>query len=58
MPNKINKRSAVTLALLASIVKNSISKTMGRELDEVEDRSELDKAICSEVVSTLNKKDD
>lgn len=54
---QLNKRSAATITLLASIVKRSIDKTMGKELDKVEDRVGLDKAICTEVVSTLNKKE-
>lgn len=57
MSNKPNKRSVTAIMLLASIVKRSIDKTMGKELKVVEDRSDLDKAICSEVVATLNKKD-
>jgi hypothetical protein len=52
-----NKRSTAAIALLASITARSIDKTMGKELDKVEDKPALDKAICTEVVSTLKRKD-
>lgn len=56
--SNVDKRGISTIMLLASIVKRSIDKTMNKDLDTVEDRSELDKAICNEVITTLNKKDD
>lgn len=56
--SKVNKRGTAAILLLASIVKRSIDKTMGKSVREIEDPAELDKAICSEVITTLNKKDD
>lgn len=58
MDKKVNKSSTATIMLLASIVKRSIDKTMSKELEVIEDTTELDKAICSEVVTTLKNKDD
>jgi len=56
--SSLDKRGISTITLLASVVKRSIDKTMNKELDTVENRSELNKAICSEIITTLNKKDD
>lgn len=54
---KLDKRGVATVMVLTSIVKQSIEKTMGDSLDEVEDKVALDKSICAEVVNTLTKKD-